>query len=323
MWTTLVSAGFVVSFLLLPGLRGTASGLGSAIDALSNLSAVLAQLLGLIGLMLVVHLELAVLRSGAPLVVRAASVPATALVATLLMNAAVDALTPKAVLMLGASSGSFALAVGLASLFPRRRATAWAGTLLITAGAVMLLSVGSRLGAFIAQEQRLPAAELFSRWVSTGSFALMLALVATVLWHRSQITKRGPHGLLALLSVALLVSLAATQFSAASAPEWQVLLTRAATSLTRPPLPFLPIATVTFGQLLGLGAALWVLGSSSLPLFLRVVGGLSLLSTQAPDVPLLSLALTLATLATASVQARKATQSRNEAHLQAAPPVGK
>jgi hypothetical protein len=322
-WTTLVSAGFVVSFLLLPGLRGTASGLGSAIDALSNVSAVLAQLLGLIGLMLVVHLELAVLRSGAPLVVRAASVPATALVATLLMNAAVDALTPKAVLLLGASSGSFALAVGAASLFPRRRATAWAGTLLITAGAVTLLSVGSRLGAFIAQERRLPAAELFSRWVSTGAFALMLALVATVLWHRSQVTKRGSHGLLALLSVALLVSLAATQVTAAGAAEWQVLLTRAATSLTRPPLPFLPTATVTFGQLLGLGAALWILGSSSLPLFLRVVGSLSLLSTQAPDVPLLSLALTLAALAAASVQARKSTQSRNEAHRASAPPVGK
>jgi hypothetical protein len=301
-----------VSFLLLPGLRGTASGLGSAIDALSNVSAVLAQLIGLFGLMLIVHLELAVLRSGASLVVRVASVPATALIATLLMNAAVDALTPQAVLTLGASAGSFALAVGAASLLPRRRTPAWTGTLLITAGAVTLLSVGSRLGAFVAQERRLVAADLFSRWVSTGAFALSLALVAFVLWHRSQVTKHGRHGLLALLGAALLVSLLATQATTTETSQWHVLLTRAASSLARPPLPFLPLTTVTFAQILGLGAALWVLASSSLPPFLRVVPSLTVLSTQAPDVPLLSLALTLAALATASVQARKVTPSRNE-----------
>ncbi len=298
--------------MLVPGLRGSASGLGAAIDALESASSVLAQLLGLFGIMLVVHLELAVLRSQAPLLVRAASVPATRVIAMLLMNAAVDALTPQAVLMLGASSGAFALAVGGASLLPQRRTSTWAGSMLVTAGGVTLLSVGSRLGAHIAQDRRLPVAELFSRWMSTAAFVLSLALVATVLWHRSRVTKRGGHALLALLCVTLVASLLATQNAGADAAQWHVLLTRAATPLTRPPLPFLPVTTVTFGQLLALGAAVWVLASPSVPHFLRVVSGLCVLTLQAPDVPLLSLALTLATLATAAVYVRKALPSRNE-----------
>jgi hypothetical protein len=316
LWAGMACAGFVVSFMLLPGLRGTASGIGPAIDGLTSASAVLAQLLALFGLMLLVHLELAVLRSGAALIVRAASVPASALIATLLMNAAVDALTPHAVLTLGASAGAFALLVGAANFFPRRRSSGWAGTLLVTAGAVTLLLVGSRLGAHVAQEKRLAAAELFSRWLSTAAFGLTLALVATVLWQRSQLTKRGRHVLLVLLSVALVISLVATQSVQADASEWHILLSRAASSLTRPPLPFLPITTVTFGQLLGLGSAVWVLASTSLPRFLRVVGTLCLLATQAPDVPLLSLSLTLAALVAASVHTRKSTPSRNEPQAQ-------
>ncbi len=312
-WAALAWVGFLATLLLLPGLRGAASGLGAAINAVSSVGAVVAQLLAILGLVLVVHLELVLLRVRVPWLVRVASVPTTAVAATLLMNASVDGLTPFAVLVLTASAGILALVVGAVNLSSRKRSSAWAGTLLVTVGSVSLLSLGARVATRVAVERRTEAAEVFGRSLATAAFVLSVALLATVLWHRARLTKRGWHTLAALLAASLLWTWVAARASEPDVPHVVVLLARAALASVRAPLPYLPVVVVTWGQLLAFAAAAWVLTTQALPRYLRVIVALSLLSLLAPDVPLLSLGLVLASLVAAVVYAPRASAASSDA----------
>jgi hypothetical protein len=119
LWGIFAAAAFLLHVLLLPGLRGTVSGISAIIDTLSTLDALLAQLLFVVGILFTVHLEMNLLRSGAHWAAKLLSVPLTAVFATLLMTAATDELAPLPLLMVGVIAALLTLGSGLSALLSR------------------------------------------------------------------------------------------------------------------------------------------------------------------------------------------------------------
>lgn len=295
LWGAGLWFAFLLGYVLLPNLRGTASGLSDTIDALSVVDAILAQALALFGMMLVAHLELAILRARRGFLVRAVSVPTTAIVITLIMNAAVDALNPLALFALGTASALLTIAVGAAALLRGDPKTSRSGFLL-GAGTVAALCAGARLAVWLGRNELALTSTTVSRVLSTGGFFLSFLLAAMVLFVLSRSSRRGRVAVSLLLCAALLATFVGVRGAGPDAPYLQVLVTRAASAIARPPLPFVSDGMLIFAELCGVGAALWAFLSPALGLSTRVVLGLGLFALRAPDVPLLSLTLALTAL---------------------------
>ncbi len=314
LWGAALWFAFLLGYVLLPALRGTASGLSSAIDSLSLADAVLAQALGLFGMLLVVRHELVILRARGTLFVRAITIPTTAVVMTLVMNAAADALNPVALLALGASGALLVLAVGAARYVTEDRRTAWLSAALGMAGAVSALSLAARLIVLLGQPEQTAKAALWVRGLSTLAFVISLTFTALTLFRLGRSTPKGRLVLGAVLTTALVVSLVGARPAGPDAPYVQVLLSRGAMAFARPPLPFLPDATIMFAEVAGFAAALWALQTRAVSKSMRATLALCLLAVRGPDIPLLSLALALgALLAEATVCASKVTTSAKHA----------
>lgn len=303
-WGVLGFVAFVVEVLLLGGLRGSASGISAAIDALATLGAVLTQLLFVGGVILAVHLELTLLRSGAHWVLRALSVPITSVLCTFLMNAAVGELAPLPLVLVSVLSSLLALAAGAARVIDEK--TREAGAVLLAAAVSALLWAGARVSAWQTTTLEAPPFHSWAPWLASAgwltSAALTLFAYLSLARAKGRI-QRTPFGGALVVAVlcagtllAVFASWAATRPPSFDESSWEVFLTRSLQGLLRTPLPALPVSLVVLEHLLGLGAAAWAFAHRGLPATQRVVFAFCLLALRAPDTPLLALGLTLAAL---------------------------
>ncbi len=312
-WGVLGFVTFVVEVLLLGGLRGSASGISGLIDALTALGALLTQLLFVSGVILVVHLELLVLRSAAPLPLRALTVPVTSVLCTLLMNAAVGELAVLPLLLFGVLASGLALATGIArgleggSVSATRRATSRrVGILLILTSVAALLWAAARVSAWQATTLEPPPFDSWSPWLATAAWAVSAIVTFGAFAFLTRTSKDGERPRLPLTRpplTPLLLCLLATTLSwlvtrprTFDEPTWQVFLARAAQGLFRTPLPAVPPFFVAVEHLLGLAVAAWALTHRSLPPTQKIALGFCLLALRAPDTPLLALVLTVGAL---------------------------
>jgi hypothetical protein len=292
----LLLLGFSVDALLLTGLRGAVSGASGAIDALANLDALLAQALFVGGVLLMVHLELAVLRSRTALLLRLFSVPATAVLGTLLINAAVDELAPLPLLVVGGCAALLSLGAGLSGARRHLGGPGAMATLLLAAGAASALWTAARVAAFQTTTLEAPPLEAWSPWLASAAWALGAAVTAVALVLLIRNSPRPALPLLGIVSVAVLAVWLGVQEPTPADSGLRVFLNRAMHGLLRGPLPAVPAALVALEHLVALGAALWALAQRTLSGPLGVVLALSLLALRGPDLPVLALALSLAAL---------------------------
>lgn len=296
-FATAAALAFAVDVLALGGLRGTVSGASGAINALAALGALLAQLCLVSGVILTVHVELALLRSRASWVVRAFSVPALTLLCLLLMNAAVDELAPLPLLAVGLTAALLALLSGTSGVFSRRSlGGASAPPFLLAAGVTSALWTAARLSAWQTTTLEPPPFYAWSPWLASGAWAASGALTIFSLRFLARHSPRPSAPLLGITLLAVCVAWAASAEATYADSGLQVFARRAMRGLLRGPLPVVPESLVVLEHLLGLGAGVWALAQRSLPRSTRVVLALCLLASRGPDLPLFALALALAAL---------------------------
>lgn len=292
----LVLVAFLTDAFLLTGLRGAVSGASGAIDALASFDALLAQALFVGGVLLTMHLELAVLRARTPLPFKLLSVPATAVLCTLLINAAVDELAPFPLLVISGCVASLALGAGLAGV---RRGPGGSGaiaTFLIAAGVSSAFWTAARVAAWQTTTLEAPPFETWSPWLASTAWALGASVTAVALRLLTRGSSRPALPLLALAGAGVLAIWVGLREPTPADTGLQVFLGRAVNGMLRGPLPAVPVVLVALEHLLALGAALWALCQRALPGRVGVVLALCLLALRGPDLPLLALALCLAAL---------------------------
>lgn len=293
-WGSLVGLAFLLDALLLPGLRGSASGVSNVIDSLSVLDALLAQLLFVAGLLLAVRLQIGLLRSKTSWALRALSIPCSAVCLTLLINASAEELAPLPLVLVSALTALLTLATGLS--FLRRKEIAPLPAVLILAGVGATVSTLARLTAWQATTLEPPLLPTWSPWLASAAWWFSALLTAGSLRYFVRRTSSAAGALLSLAVVAVGMSWSANVPADVDASTWHVFASRAAGGLLRQPPPLIPPALALLEHLLALGAATWAFTHRGLSPVQRVVFGFCLIVLRAPDIPLLALGLLMTTL---------------------------
>lgn len=295
-WGSLVGLAFLLDALLLPGLRGSASGVSNLIDSLSMVDALLAQLLFIAGLILAVRLQVGLIRSKTSWVLRTLSIPCSTVCLTLLINASADELAPLPLVLVSALTALLTLATGLSFLRRNQKEIAPLPAVLILAGVAATVSTVARLTAWQATTLEPPLLPTWSPWLASAAWWLSALLTAGSLRYFVRRTSSSAGALLSLAVVAVAMSWSANIPADVDASTWHVFASRAAGGLLRQPTPLIPPALALLEHLLALGAAAWAFTHRGLSPTQRVVFGYCLIALRAPDIPLFALGMLMTTL---------------------------
>lgn len=295
-WGSLVGLAFLLDALLLPGLRGSASGVSNLIDSLSVLDALLAQLLFVAGLVLAVRLQIGLLRARSSWALRALSIPCSVVCLTLLINASAGELAPLPLALVSALTALLTLVTGCFVWRRKEKEATALAAVLLSAGAGATVSTLARLTAWQATTLEPPLLPTWSPWLASAAWWLSALLTAGSLRYFVQRTSSAAGALLSLAVVAVGMSWSASIPADADASGWHVFASRAAGGLLRQPTPLIPPALALLEHLLALGAAAWAFTHRGLSPMQRIVFGFCLIALRAPDIPLLALGLLMTTL---------------------------
>ncbi len=296
--------------VIAPALPGWKSGIGDWIARLDTTAAMLSQLALVAGCSFAFWMLIEVLREQRlGIGFRIGAAPLAAAVLTTAIAASTQHLA--ALLSLGLSLMVGFLALAAAWTTSRSTQTRGLGLALGLVGLGAGFATMSRLLALRASAEALTSMFAVSRALATATYVLcIIALVVGALWVSQKrrwslaLTLGAPIGLGAL------GALAAQLGQSASGDSVLVLLSRLVFELSRHPHPLLPTVLQQVGDtmlLLGSGAAL--LGGSRSALG-RAALCLTLLPRAGTDIPLLALALGIASLVAPLCAAEATTKSR-------------
>jgi hypothetical protein len=281
--------------VIAPALLGWKSGIGVWIARWEHVAALLSQLALVGGCTFAFWMLLVVLReSRIGIGFRIGAAPLAAAIITSAIAASTQHLA--ALLTLGLSLMVGFLALAAAWSTARSTHTRGLGLALGLVGLGAGFATMARLLALRASAEALTSMFLISRALATATH--LLGIAAFVIGAQWVIRGRCTHGLL-VMGVPILLgagAATATQLSAESGSDWLVLLGRFGFELGRNPFPLLPTFIRRAGDamlLLGSGAVLFGGERSALG---RAALCLALLPRGGTDIPLLALALALASL---------------------------
>ncbi len=285
-----------VAQVIAPALPGWKSGIGHWIARLETTAALLSQLALVAGCSFAFWMLIEVLREHRlGIGFRIGAAPLAAAVLTTAIAASTQHLA--ALLSLGLSLMVGFLALGAAWTTSRSTQTRGLGLALGLVGLGAGFATMSRLLALRASTEALTSMFAVSRALATATYALgIIALVVGAVWVSQRRRPSLAMVLGAPVVLGVLGALAAQFGQSSSGDSVLVLVSRLVFELSRHPHPLLPTALQQMGNttlLLGSGAALLGGGRSALG---RAALCLALLPRAGTDIPLLALALGIASL---------------------------
>jgi len=281
--------------VIAPALLGWRAGIEPWIERAELTAAVLGQLAVVAGALMAIQLLIATLvESDLSVAYRLIAAPVTAGIVTLVMASSTRELPMLLTLALAVLSGVLATIASVPTVL--RSHTRAAGMLLGIGGLTALLQVTSRTLALWASQEALASVFRVAQWLSTFVFVLdVLALVAAGVWLAARRWTASAVVASAALFGSGFVAWAALR-GTGSPGGWFVLASQSLHSLARYPWPMLPpFAHFTVQLLLLVGAAIAVTTRSAQPVA-RTAIALALLARAGTDIPVLALALLLASL---------------------------
>ena len=294
-------AAFAVIAMLLgrafgPSVRGLVVGLGRTGDYLELAGAAVSQFFLILATVGAMALGLSALRAGLPAVVRFGAVFASGLVVLVTLSASASRVPEASLVLVGGVACALALLAAWDTIrTPFARATAVMLGLLGLGGLLRVVSVIIVMREGVAPE----ALARVARGVSTVGLLLDGAAMAVAVgFVASRSKKLTSPATLAALAVALFATRQAIAGTSDEAAAMSVLLARAAKNLVLRPEPFVSPVIATFVAFAAPAIAVAALATRSLTPALSGAIALLLVARGAPDVPLCSLALVLASLAT-------------------------
>ena len=285
----------LVGRALSPALPGSVAGISGIIRVVDLAGNLLTQLFAFAGISSALLLARVILQSSKKdLVFKLLVLPATLLVGFIVMvKMRVTQSDPNGSMTLALTSSGLAMVAAPALL--KNEVTRVMGLTVALGGAGGGLHALGRFLAFKASLASLPTHFMIARGCETAVFTIHLAVVALAcLWLKS----RGPAFAAKLAGIAALCVLGAIGAERGSLPDasvWEVLASRSVGHLSSAPLPLIPTSLVSSVILLTLALAVWLLATRQLTTT-AVVLCFCLLSGGSTDVPLLALALVLATI---------------------------